>query len=156
MNVTTGPGFVRANRTRHCQVHLQLNKLLDGAGSWQCGLNSMTRQGRATLDEGVTASIFTSYVFSNVDTGYSNAETRYPAAGTKVVVAEEKIFEEAHNFQDIGATSGCWASSMLNINTRSALSVSDDLIAGSLSLDRGKQGQRLVQTLGLDWGECKW
>jgi hypothetical protein len=159
MTAMTGPGYTRPNRIQNCQVHLRL-KTHANAENWQYAITTLTHQGRAMLDEGVNASIYTTYIFSNYDTAYPSAATLYPAKGAKVE-AGEIIFEETHDLRAGNWTapkSGCgsWGSGQtVNIYMRIGLLVSDDVVAGSLSLNGEKEGKPLVQTLGLEWSECK-
>lgn len=159
MTALVGPEYTRLNRSRNCQAHVRIKKLAS-AENWQYAITTTTHQGRATLDPGVNASIYTTYIFSNYDIAYPYAATLYPANGAKVE-AGEIIFEETHDLRAGGRNgpkSDCWlygSGQTLNINVRAGLVASDDVVAGSLSLYGDMVGIPLVQTLGLEWSECK-
>lgn len=158
MTALVGPEYARLNRSRNCQAHLRLRKLAS-AENWQYAVTTTTHQGRATLDRGVNASIYTTLIFSNWDTSYPYAATLYSAEGAKVE-AGEVIFEKTHDLLAGGREapkSDCrsWGSGQtLNVNIRAGLVASGDVVAGSLSLYSEKGGKPLVQTLGLKWNEC--
>ncbi|KAK1829793.1 hypothetical protein QBC39DRAFT_435418 [Podospora conica] len=162
MNAVTGEGYVRANRTRNCQVHLQLKLINEELPKWQYAIASTTHQGRATLGEGVTAAVHSSHIWSNHDTSYPLAGSVYPipGGGANQVGPGENFFEQFHDFRDSDGwarpMSACWgAGSSLNVNMRVALALpQDESVFASLSLNGGKEGKTLVQTLGLQWAPC--
>lgn len=142
-----GPGTTLADRTKNCQLHLNLKY----PGGFQFAVVESTYHGYAQLEPGVTGTFYSTYYFSQ-DAG-STTTTRTSIVGDKVW-AQGQVYTK----QDLVPTaaviwSPCGADGLLNVNNRIALTSSNSSASGQISDDDATVA--FNQQVHVSWQACK-
>ncbi|KAH7378257.1 hypothetical protein BKA66DRAFT_532895 [Pyrenochaeta sp. MPI-SDFR-AT-0127] len=141
-----GPGTVPADRSKNCQLHLNLKY----PGGFQYAVVDATYHGWARLDEGVTGSFITTYYFSQ-DAGRTST-TRMTATGGGAL-ALGQVYTKQDTIETTATVwSPCGTTGILNINNRIALTAKNSSQAGELSNDDATVA--FTQQLHVAWKKC--
>ncbi|KAI0011430.1 hypothetical protein F4779DRAFT_637254 [Xylariaceae sp. FL0662B] len=127
--VYIGPGTKASDKTKNCQLHLNLKY----PGGFQFAIVESTYHGYAQLEENVTGTFYSTYYFSQDAAATTTTQTSITGGG---------IWEagQVYTKQDQVPTasviwSPCGASGILNVNNRVALTSSDSSASGQISDD---------------------
>ncbi|KAI1307482.1 hypothetical protein F5Y03DRAFT_405574 [Xylaria venustula] len=142
-----GPGTSIADRTKNCQLHLNLNY----PGGFQYAVVQSTYHGYAQLDKGVTGTFYSTYYFSQ-----SPADTTTTTTSISGGVSPWD-FGDVYTKQDSIPTasiiwSPCGATGILNVNNRIALTATNTSASGTISDDDATVA--LTQQVHVAWQAC--
>ncbi|KAI1351070.1 hypothetical protein F5Y01DRAFT_304924 [Xylaria sp. FL0043] len=142
-----GPGTSVADRTKNCQLHLNLNY----PGGFQYAVVESTYHGYAQLEKGVTGTFFSTYYFSQ-----SPADTTTTTTSISGGVSPWD-FGDVYTKQDQIPTasiiwSPCGATGILNVNNRIALTSTNSSAYGTISDDDATVA--LTQQVHVAWQAC--
>ncbi|KAI8938224.1 hypothetical protein NX059_005885 [Plenodomus lindquistii] len=141
-----GPGTVPADRSKNCQIHLNLQY----PGGFQYAVVDATYHGWARLDEGVTGSFITTYYFSQ-DAGKTQT-TRMTATGSPALSLGQVYTKQDAVETTATIWSPCGSTGILNINNRIALTSKAASQAGEMSNDDATVA--FTQQLHVAWKQC--
>ncbi|RYC57538.1 hypothetical protein CHU98_g8675 [Xylaria longipes] len=141
-----GPGTSIADRTKNCQLHLNLKY----PGGFQFAVVESTYHGYAQLEKGVTGTFYSTYYFSQ-----SPADTT--TTTTSITGGTTWEFGDVYTKQDQIPTasiiwSPCGATGILNVNNRIALTSTNSSASGTISDDDATVA--LTQQLHVAWQAC--
>ncbi|KAI5922348.1 hypothetical protein F4810DRAFT_711713 [Camillea tinctor] len=142
-----GPGTVMADRSKNCQLHLNLKY----PGGFQFAVVESTYHGYAQLEEGITGTFYSTYYFSQDAAATTTTQTSIQGGG---------IWEtgDVYTKQDQVPTasviwSPCGATGILNVNNRIALTSSNSSASGQISDDDATVA--FTQQIHVSWQPCK-
>ncbi|KAF2030990.1 hypothetical protein EK21DRAFT_111439 [Setomelanomma holmii] len=141
-----GPGTTPADRSKNCQLHLNLNY----PGGFQYAVVDATYHGWARLDENVTGSFITTYYFSQ-DAGTTQT-TRSSFTGGGPLLNGQVYTKQDSVETTATIWSPCGSNGILNINNRIALTSTQSTAAGELSNDDATVA--FTQQLHVAWRKC--
>ncbi|KAI4644414.1 hypothetical protein J4E93_006316 [Alternaria ventricosa] len=141
-----GPGTVPADRSKNCQLHLNLKY----PGGFQYAVVDATYHGWARLDEGVTGSFITTYYFSQ-DAGKTQT-TRMSAVGGGALLTGQVYTKQDSVETTATIWSPCGQNGILNINNRISLTNKKADQAGEMSNDDATVA--FTQQLHVAWRKC--
>ncbi|KAH6864893.1 hypothetical protein J4E91_006749 [Alternaria rosae] len=141
-----GPGTVPADRSKNCQLHLNLKY----PGGFQYAVVDATYHGWARLDEGVTGSFITTYYFSQ-DAGKTQT-TRMSAVGGGALLNGQVYTKQDSVETTATIWSPCGQNGILNINNRISLTNKKSDQAGEMSNDDATVA--FTQQLHVAWRKC--
>ncbi|KAI4607567.1 hypothetical protein J4E83_009463 [Alternaria metachromatica] len=141
-----GPGTVPADRSKNCQLHLNLKY----PGGFQYAVVDATYHGWARLDEGVTGSFITTYYFSQ-DAGKTQT-TRMSAVGGGALLTGQVYTKQDSVETTATIWSPCGQNGILNINNRISLTNKKSDQAGEMSNDDATVA--FTQQLHVAWRKC--
>lgn len=143
-----GPRVSTSERTRNCQMHLNL-KYAPGV---TLALASLTNSGYASLDEGVTATTFVTSFFSQSAADTSTVRTTIQGGGawdagrtfknTAVVPADAMVWGP------------CGATGILNVNNRVSLTSSSASAWGTVDLSALDDKDTSGTEIAVVWKRC--
>ncbi|KAI3330602.1 hypothetical protein F4824DRAFT_515467 [Ustulina deusta] len=141
-----GPGTSVADRTKNCQLHLNLVY----PGGFQFAVVESTYHGYAQLEKGVTGTFYSTYYFSQ-----SPADTT--TTTTSIAGGSPWDFGDVYTKQDLVPTaaiiwSPCGATGILNVNNRVALTTTNATAYGTISDDDATVA--LTQQVHVAWQAC--
>jgi hypothetical protein len=141
-----GPGTAVQDRTKNCQLHLELKY----PGGFQFAVVESTYHGYAQLEKGVTGTFYSTYYFS---------QDAAATTTTRVSIAGGGVWEQGQVYtkQDQIPTasiiwSPCGANGILNINNRIGLTSTNTTAFGSITDDDATIA--LTQQLNVQWRSC--
>lgn len=141
-----GPGTVVQDRTKNCQLHLNLKY----PGGFQFAVVESTYHGYALLEKGVTGTFYSTYYFS---------QDAQATTTTRVSITGGGVWElgQVYTKQDQIPTasiiwSPCGANGILNINNRIGLTSTNATAFGSITDDDATVA--LTQQLNVQWRPC--
>ncbi|EGS22611.1 uncharacterized protein CTHT_0010820 [Thermochaetoides thermophila DSM 1495] len=141
-----GPGTTIADRTKNCQLHLNLKY----PGGFQFAVVESTYHGYALLEEGVTGTFFSTYYFSQDAKATTTTQTTITGGGIwaagQVYTKSDKIPTASYIY------SPCGASGILNINNRIALTSTNPNAFGMITDDDATIA--FTQQLNIAWRRC--
>ncbi|EMR63777.1 putative secreted protein [Eutypa lata UCREL1] len=144
-----GPGTSVADRSKNCQLHLNLQY----PGGFQFSVVEATYHGYAQLETGVTGTFLSTYYFSQ-DAGATYKTT------TRTSIEGGGVWElgQVYTKQDQVPTaaviwSPCGATGLLNVNNRIALTSSNTTAFGTISDDDATVA--FTQQVHVNWQACK-
>ncbi|KAI1077441.1 hypothetical protein F5B20DRAFT_260700 [Whalleya microplaca] len=145
--VYIGPGTKASDKTKNCQLHLNLKY----PGGFQFAIVESTYHGYAQLEEKVTGTFYSTYYFSQDAAATTTTQTSITGGG---------IWEggQVYTKQDQVPTasviwSPCGASGILNVNNRVALTSSNSSASGQISDDDATVA--FTQQIHVSWQACK-
>ncbi|KAJ4374930.1 hypothetical protein N0V83_002008 [Neocucurbitaria cava] len=141
-----GPGTVPADRSKNCQLHLNLKY----PGGFQYAVVDATYHGWARMDDGVTGSFITTYYFSQ-DAGKTST-TRMTANGGGSLLTGQVYTKQDSVETTATIWSPCGTTGILNINNRISLTSKNTAAAGELSNDDATVA--FTQQLHVAWRKC--
>ncbi|KAF1941370.1 hypothetical protein EJ02DRAFT_512436 [Clathrospora elynae] len=141
-----GPGTVPADRSKNCQLHLNLKY----PGGFQYAVVDATYHGWARLDAGVTGSFITTYYFSQ-DAGKTQT-TRMAAEGGGSLLTGQVYTKQDSVETTATIWSPCGQNGILNINNRISLTNKKADQAGEMSNDDATVA--FTQQLHVAWRKC--
>ncbi|KAI0161965.1 hypothetical protein GGR57DRAFT_307682 [Xylariaceae sp. FL1272] len=141
-----GPGTSIADRTKNCQLHLNLKY----PGGFQYSVVESTYHGYAQLEKGVTGTFYSTYYFSQDAAATTTTET-------SITGGDVWEFGDVYTKQDQVPTasviwSPCGASGILNVNNRIALTSSNSSASGQISDDDATVA--FTQQINVAWQAC--
>lgn len=143
--VYIGPGISISDTTKNCALHLDLKY----PSGFQFAVIDSTYHGFAQLDEGVTATFFSTYFFSTDPSDTTTTQTSI----TGGVWQDGQVYTEDDQVPTASVVfSPCGASTILTINNRISLSSQDSSASGSITDDDATVA--LTQQLNLNWRTC--
>ncbi|CBY02373.1 hypothetical protein IAQ61_006960 [Plenodomus lingam] len=142
-----GPGTVPADRSKNCQIHLNLKY----PGGFQYAVVDATYHGFARLDEGVTGTFITTYYFSQ-DAGKTQT-TRMTAVGSPALALGQVYTKQDTVETTATIWSPCGTTGILNINNRISLTSKAASQAGEMSNDDATVA--FTQQLHVAWKKCE-
>ncbi|KAK7985600.1 hypothetical protein PG996_005163 [Apiospora saccharicola] len=141
-----GPGTNVSDRTKNCQLHLNLKY----PGGFQYALVDSTYHGYAQLEKGVTGTFLSTYYFSQDASATTTTRTSITGGGVweagQVYTKEDKIPTTSVIWSPCGQTG------LLNVNNRIALTSTNKTASGSISDDDATVA--FTQQLHLNWQTC--
>ncbi|KAI0874016.1 hypothetical protein GGS24DRAFT_362196 [Hypoxylon argillaceum] len=142
-----GPGTSVADRTKNCQLHLNLKY----PGGFQFAVVESTYHGYAQLEKGVTGTFYSTYYFSQSPADTTTTQTSISGGGLWE-------FGDVYTKQDLVPTasviwSPCGATGILNVNNRIALVATNTSAYGTISDDDATVA--LTQQIHVAWQACK-
>ncbi|KAK3367344.1 hypothetical protein B0T24DRAFT_682478 [Lasiosphaeria ovina] len=142
-----GPGFNPTEKTKNCQLHLNLKY----PGGFQFSVVESTYHGYAQLDKGVTGTFYSTYYFSQDASATTTTQTSITGGGIwaqgQVYTKSDKIPTASYIF------SPCGANGILNINNRIALTSSNSTAIGEVTDDDATVA--FTQQININWRTCK-
>ncbi|KAK8075411.1 hypothetical protein PG997_010074 [Apiospora hydei] len=142
-----GPGTQVGDRTKNCQLHLNLKY----PGGFQYALVDSTYHGYAQLEKGVTGTFLSTYYFSQDASATTTTRTSISGGGVweggQVYTKEDKIPTTSVIWSPCGQTG------LLNINNRIALTSTNSSAFGQISDDDATVA--FTQQLHVNWQTCK-
>ncbi|KAH6643455.1 hypothetical protein BKA67DRAFT_528026 [Truncatella angustata] len=141
-----GPGFTAADKTKNCQLHLNLKY----PGGFQFAIVESTYHGFAQLDKGVTGTFYSTYFFSQ-DAGATTTTQASIAGGG--VWANGQVYTKQDQVPTASTIwSPCGQTGILNINNRIALTSSNATATGQISDDDATVA--FTHQLHVSWQPC--
>ncbi|KAI1635540.1 hypothetical protein F4809DRAFT_642418 [Biscogniauxia mediterranea] len=141
-----GPGTVISDRSKNCQLHLNLKY----PGGFQFAVVESTYHGYAQLEEGITGTFYSTYYFSQDAAATTTTQTSIQGGG---------LWEggDVYTKQDQVPTasiiwSPCGATGILNVNNRIALTSSNASASGQISDDDATVA--FTQQVHVSWQAC--
>jgi hypothetical protein len=123
-----GPRAKQDEKQKNCQLHMDLKY----PGGFQVSLVTATYHGYARLDQGVTASFFSSYYFSQA--AEKTASIRTSISGPEF--KNGKTYTKTDKIENASVVwSPCGANGILNVNNRIALTANDNRLQGEITND---------------------
>jgi len=149
---TIGPGIPRLqNHGKNCVVHFTIRH----PSGIVFAVEEVFHNGYATLDPGVNATVHSTHVFSNIDTGYDSWQARLQ--GGSQSAAAGQTFSNHINISEKGMVwSNCGGTSSFGFHLRIQLTSGDANAKGSMTISKDSVGNQLVQGFKLRWKECRW
>ncbi|KAM7188399.1 protein of unknown function (DUF4360) domain containing protein [Rhypophila sp. PSN 637] len=142
-----GPGVSPAEKTKNCQLHLNLKY----PGGFQFSVVESTYHGYAQLDKGVTGTFYSTYYFSQDAPATTTTQTSISGGG---IWAQGQVYTKADKIPTASYIySPCGASGILNVNNRIALTSTNSTATGTVSDDDATVA--FTQQVNLNWRTCK-
>ncbi|ELQ36337.1 hypothetical protein MCOR27_005294 [Pyricularia oryzae] len=142
-----GPGFNPTERTKNCQLHLNLKY----PGGFQFSVVESTYHGYAQLDEGVTGTFYSTYYFSQDAPSTTTTQTSITGGG---IWAQGQVYTKTDQVPTTSVVySPCGANGILNINNRISLTSTKSSAIGIISDDDATVA--FTQQLNLQWQTCR-
>lgn len=142
-----GPGVSPAEKTKNCQLHLNLKY----PGGFQFSVVESTYHGYAQLDKGVTGTFYSTYYFSQDASATTTTQTSISGGG---IWAQGQVYTKADKIPTASYIySPCGASGILNVNNRIALTSTNSSASGTVSDDDATVA--FTQQVNLNWRTCK-
>ncbi|KAI0532352.1 hypothetical protein GGR58DRAFT_182852 [Xylaria digitata] len=142
-----GPGTSVADRTKNCQLHLNLVY----PGGFQFAVVESTYHGYAQLEKGVTGTFYSTYYFSQSPADTTTTTTSIAGGG---LWANGDVYTKQDQVPTAAVIwSPCGASGILNVNNRIALTSTNSTAYGTISDDDATVA--LTQQLHVAWQACK-
>ncbi|KAK4117411.1 hypothetical protein N656DRAFT_35355 [Canariomyces notabilis] len=142
-----GPGTKMTDRTKNCQLHLNLKY----PGGFQFAVVESTYHGYAQLETGVTGNFYSTYYFSQDAQATTTTQTSITGGG---IWAEGQVYTKADKIPTASYIySPCGASGILNINNRIALTSTNSSASGFITDDDATVA--FTQQLNIAWRSCK-
>ncbi|KAK3331215.1 hypothetical protein B0H66DRAFT_92987 [Apodospora peruviana] len=141
-----GPGFSAAEKSKNCQLHLNLKY----PGGFQFSVVESTYHGYAQLDPGVTGTFYSTYYFSQDASATTTTQTSISGGG---IWAQGQVYTKADKIPTASYIfSPCGASGILNVNNRIALTSSNTTATGEVTDDDATVA--FTQQVNLNWRTC--
>lgn len=141
-----GPGTVIADRSKNCQLHLNLKY----PGGFQFAVVDSTYHGYAQLDKGVTGTFFSTYYFSQDASATTTTQTSITGGG---IWAAGQVYTKQDQVPTASVIwAPCGANGILNINNRIALTSSNSTASGQITDDDATVA--FTQQVHLSWRPC--
>ncbi|KAK4243441.1 hypothetical protein C7999DRAFT_36220 [Corynascus novoguineensis] len=141
-----GPGISPAERSKNCQLHLNLKY----PSGFQFAVLESTYHGYAQLEEGVTGTFYSTYYFSQDAPATTTTQTSITGGG---LWADGQVYTKADQIPTASYIfSPCGANGILNINNRIALSSSNSSAFGMITDDDATYA--LTQQINIAWRSC--
>jgi len=141
-----GPGTAVADRTKNCQLHLNLAY----PGGFNFAVVDSTYHGYAQLDSGVTGSFLSTYYFSQDAAATTTTKTTITGGG---VWAQGQVYTKTDTVPTASVIyAPCGDNGILNVNNRIALSATSTTASGSISDDDATIS--FTQQIHLSWMAC--
>lgn len=141
-----GPGVSPAEKTKNCQLHLNLKY----PGGFQFSVVESTYHGYAQLDKGVTGTFYSTYYFSQDASATTTTQTSISGGG---IWAQGQVYTKADKIPTASYIySPCGASGILNVNNRIALTSTNSSASGTVSDDDATVA--FTQQVNLNWRTC--
>ncbi|KAK3364649.1 hypothetical protein B0T25DRAFT_70365 [Lasiosphaeria hispida] len=141
-----GPGVSPTEKTKNCQLHLNLKY----PGGFQFSVVDSTYHGYAQLDKGVTGTFYSTYYFSQDASATTTTQTSIQGGGIwasgQVYTKNDKIPTASFIF------SPCGANGILNINNRIALTSTNSTASGEVTNDDATVA--FTQQININWRKC--
>jgi hypothetical protein len=141
-----GPGTNPPDRTKNCQIHLNLKY----PGGFTFSVVESTYHGYALLEEGITGAFYSTYYFSQDAAKTTTTQTSITGGGAwamgQVYTKNDKIPTTSLIWAPCGATG------ILNINNRIGLSSTNSSAFGMITDDDATVA--FTQQLHLTWAKC--
>lgn len=141
-----GPGYDLTDKTKNCQLHLNLQY----PGGFQFSVVDSTYHGYAQLDPGVTGTFYSTYYFSQSAGDTTTTQTSISGGGIwengEVYTKSDTVPTASYIY------SPCGANGILNINNRIALTSTDSTATGELTDDDATVA--FTQQINLAWKPC--
>jgi len=142
-----GPGTTAADKTKACQIHLNLKY----PGGFTFAVVQSVYHGYAQLDTGVTGTFLSTYFFSQAATQTTTTRTTLTGGGTW---AAGQVYTKTDTIPTTGLIfAPCGATGILNINNRIALTSTNTKAVGIISDDDATVA--FTQQINLSWMRCK-
>ncbi|KAK4224355.1 hypothetical protein QBC38DRAFT_18289 [Podospora fimiseda] len=142
-----GPGFNPTEKTKNCQLHLNL-KYPTG---FQFAVVESTYHGYAQLDKGITGTFYSTYYFSQDAKATTTTQTSIAGGG---IWASGQVYTKADRIPTASYIySPCGANGILNVNNRIALTSTNSSAAGEITNDDATVA--FTQQVNLMWRACK-
>ncbi|KAK1764145.1 hypothetical protein QBC33DRAFT_562197 [Phialemonium atrogriseum] len=142
-----GPDYNPTDRTKNCQLHLNLKY----PGGFQFSVVDSTYHGYAQLDAGVTGTFYSTYYFSQDASATTTTQTSISGGG---IWEQGQVYTKADTVPTASYIfSPCGANGILNINNRIALTSTDKSASGLLTDDDATVA--FTQQIHLSWKSCK-
>jgi hypothetical protein len=142
-----GPGTVVSDRSKNCQLHLNLKY----PGGFQFAVIESTYHGYAQLEKGITGTFYSTYYFSQDAKATTTTRTSIEGGGTW---AAGQVYTKQDQVPTTSTIwSPCGAEGLLNINNRVALTSTNATASGQISDDDATVA--LTQQVHFAWQECK-
>ncbi|OIW31411.1 hypothetical protein CONLIGDRAFT_653914 [Coniochaeta ligniaria NRRL 30616] len=142
-----GPGYNPTDKTKNCQLHLNLKY----PGGFQFSVVDSTYHGYAQLDPGVTGTFYSTYYFSQSASDTTTTQTSISGGG---IWAGGQVYTKADTIPTASYIySPCGANGILNINNRIALTSTNSSAVGELTDDDATVA--FTQQIHLSWKTCK-
>ncbi|KAM7188392.1 protein of unknown function (DUF4360) domain containing protein [Naviculisporaceae sp. PSN 640] len=142
-----GPGISPSEKTKNCQLHLNLKY----PGGFQFSVVESTYHGYAQLDKGVTGTFYSTYYFSQDASATTTTQTSIAGGG---IWANGQVYTKADKIPTASYIySPCGASGILNVNNRIALTSTNATASGTLTDDDATVS--FTQQVNLNWRTCK-
>ncbi|KAH8908257.1 hypothetical protein BR93DRAFT_609041 [Coniochaeta sp. PMI_546] len=142
-----GPGYNPTEKTKNCQLHLNLKY----PGGFQFSVVDSTYHGYAQLDPGVTGTFYSTYYFSQSAGDTTTTQTSISGGG---IWAQGQVYTKADTIPTASYIySPCGANGILNINNRIALTSTNSSAIGELTDDDATVA--FTQQIHLSWKTCK-
>ncbi|KAI1655893.1 hypothetical protein F4813DRAFT_148081 [Daldinia decipiens] len=145
--VYTGPGTKPADKTKNCQLHLNLKY----PGGFQFAIVESTYHGYAQLETGVTGTFYSTYYFSQDAAATTTTRTSIDGGG---IWADGQVYTKQDQVPTASIIwSPCGATGILNVNNRIALTSSNASASGQISDDDATVA--FTQQVHVSWQACK-
>ncbi|KAB5528836.1 hypothetical protein GE09DRAFT_1228591 [Coniochaeta sp. 2T2.1] len=142
-----GPGFDPTQKTKNCQLHLNLKY----PGGFQFSVVDSTYHGYAQLEAGVTGTFYSTYYFSQSAGDTTTTQTSIAGGG---IWAQGQVYTKADQVPTASYIySPCGANGILNVNNRIALTSTNSTAIGELTDDDATVA--FTQQIHLSWKTCK-
>ncbi|KAB5517349.1 hypothetical protein GE09DRAFT_979172 [Coniochaeta sp. 2T2.1] len=142
-----GPGFDPTQKTKNCQLHLNLKY----PGGFQFSVVDSTYHGYAQLEAGVTGTFYSTYYFSQSAGDTTTTQTSIAGGG---IWAQGQVYTKADQVPTASYIySPCGANGILNVNNRIALTSTNSSAIGELTDDDATVA--FTQQIHLAWKTCK-
>lgn len=140
-----GPGTKPQDRSKNCQIHLNLQY----PGGFQYSIMQATYHGYAQLDPGVTGQFISTYFFSQDASNTANSKTTL----TGPDYVNGQVYTKSDSVENASTVwSPCGASGILNINNRIGLTSTNSNASGQLSDDDATVA--FQQKILVQWRTC--
>ncbi|EAA35841.1 hypothetical protein GE21DRAFT_649 [Neurospora crassa] len=144
--VYIGKGYNPTERTKNCQLHLNLKY----PGGFQFSVLESTYHGYAFLEPGVTGTFFSTYYFSQAPSDTTTTQTTISGGG---IWAEGQVYTKTDKVPTASYIySPCGSNGILNVNNRIALTSSNSSAVGEITDDDATVA--FTQQINLAWKPC--
>ncbi|XDG07353.1 hypothetical protein ABKA04_006968 [Annulohypoxylon sp. FPYF3050] len=145
--VYTGPGTTPSDKSKNCQLHLNLKY----PGGFQFAVVESTYHGYAQLEEGVTGTFYSTYYFSQDAAATTTTRTSIDGGGLWL---DGQVYTKQDQVPTASIIwSPCGATGILNVNNRIALTSSNTTASGQISDDDATVA--FTQQVHVSWQACK-
>ncbi|KAK0612404.1 hypothetical protein B0T17DRAFT_593403 [Bombardia bombarda] len=142
-----GPGYSPTDKTKNCQLHLNLKY----PGGFQFSVVESTYHGYAQLEKGITGTFYSTYYFSQDAAATTTTQTSIAGGG---IWANGQVYTKADKIPTASYIySPCGASGILNVNNRIALTTTNATALGEITDDDATVA--FTQQLNINWKVCK-
>jgi hypothetical protein len=142
-----GPGLSPIERSKNCQLHLQLKY----PGGFQFSILESTYHGYAQLETGVTGNFYSTYYFSQDARATTTTQTSIQGGG---IWEQGQVYTKADQVPTASYIfSPCGANGILNINNRIALTSTNPAAFGLITDDDATVA--FTQQVNIAWRSCR-